>query len=240
MSETTFESSRLSESTYPGRGIVIGGTPDGAGILQVYWIMGRSPSSRNRVFVRDGDTVRTDTVDKEMEVDPLTLYAPIRVTGRKHVVTNGDQTDTIVDFAERGESFAAALSTRTFEPDAPNYTPRISGLVDLDDRIHAYELSVIRPLPGAGGEAAACQRSHFSYGFAMRGVGHCVTTYVDDGSPLPPFTGEPFPVELKDDPEEAARVFWDLLNEENRVALVAKRIEGATGESTLVIANRFG
>ena len=150
---------RLKNATYPGRGIVIGQTPDGTCMVQIYWIMGRSPSSRNRVFVREGDAVKTDTVDKSQDVDPLTLYYPIKVLGDAHIVTNGDQTDTIVHTLQNGGSFESALKTRTYEPDAPNFTPRISGLTDLSAP-QAYRLSVLKTV---GGDARYCSRQFFDY-----------------------------------------------------------------------------
>ena len=225
---------RLKSATYPGRGIAIGQTPDGAHMVQVYWIMGRSPSSRNRVFVQEGDAVKTDTVDKSQEVDPLTMYYPVKIEGNAHIVTNGDQTDTIVDALQNGGSFESALRTRTFEPDGPNFTPRISGIIDHGDA-QAYRLAVLKTV---GGDERYCSRQFFDYESAIPGVGHCMTTYVDDGSPLPSFEGEPFAVELSNGLQETADVFWNLLDEDNRVSMLVKFIGSET--SNLVIVNKYG
>lgn len=224
---------RLKNATYPGRGIAIGQTPDGAHMVQVYWIMGRSPSSRNRVFVQVDDAVKTDTVDKSQEVDPLTMYYPVKIEGGAHIVTNGDQTDTIADALRSGRSFESALMTRTFEPDGPNFTPRISGVVDCNDS-QAYRLAVLKTLDG---DERYCSRQFFNYETAIPGVGHCITTYVDDGSPLPSFSGEPFVVELTKDLRENVDIFWDLLDEDNRVSMLVKFIGSETSE--LVIVNKY-
>ena len=225
---------RLKNATYPGRGIAIGQTPDGAAMVQIYWIMGRSASSRNRVFVRAGDAVKTDAIDKSQAIDPLTAYHPIAVWRDAHVVTNGDQTDTIVHALQNGGSFESALRTRTFEPDAPHFTPRISGLVKWGDA-HAYRLAILKTV---NGDARYCSRQFFDYETAIPGVGHCITTYVDDGTPLPSFEGEPFAVNLFDDMRQTADVFWDLLNRDNRVSLLVKFIRPDTFD--LVIVNKYG
>ncbi len=225
---------RLKNATYPGRGIVIGQTPDRVHLVQIYWIMGRSPSSRNRVLVREGDAVKTDTVDQSQAIDPLTVYYPIKVWGDAHIATNGDQTDTIVHALQTGGSFESALRTRAFEPDAPNFTPRISGLVNLGDS-QAYRLSILKAIDG---DARYCSRQFFDYETAIPGVGHCITTYIDDGSPLPSFEGEPFTVDLFDDIQQTADVFWDLLDKDNRVSLLVKFIRSET--SDLAIVNKYG
>lgn len=224
---------RLKNATYPGRGIVIGQTPDGEHLIQIYWIMGRSPSSRNRVFVREGDFVKTDTVDKSQEKDPLTMYYPVKVHGNIHIVTNGDQTDTIADALREGASFESALMTRTFEPDGPNFTPRISGIIDQDDS-QAYRLAILKTV---GGDEGYCSRQFFDYETAVSGVGHCITTYVDDGSPLPSFEGEPFAVELFDDIRQTADVFWDLMDVGNRVSMLVKFI--GMDKSEVIIVNKY-
>ena len=225
---------RLKSATYPGRGIVIGQTPDEGHLVQIYWIMGRSPTSRNRVFVQEGEFVKTDTVDKSQEVDPLTLYYPAKVHGNTHIVTNGDQTDTIFDALQDGGSFESALGTRTFEPDGPNFTPRISGVVDLADA-RAYRLAIMKTV---GRDERYCSRQFFDYETAVPGVGHCLTTYVDDGSPLPSFEGEPFAVELFDDIQWTADVFWDLMDVDNRVSMLVKFI--GVDRSELIIVNKYG
>lgn len=227
---------RLAKSRYPGRGIVIGQTPDAAHMVQVYWIMGRSPSSRNRIFVADGESVRTDTVDKSQWVDPLTMYYPSRIIRGVHVVTNGDQTETICEAIDRGGSFESALQTRQFEPDAPNFTPRISGVVALDSA-HAYQLAILKAMNGDGRH---CVRMYFDYEAALPGMGHCLTTYIDDGQPLPSFEGEPFAVRLFDDLEETAHAYWALLNTDNRVSLLVKFIDMQSGTAQIRIVNKFG
>ncbi|MDA0709203.1 MAG: inosine monophosphate cyclohydrolase [bacterium] len=225
---------RLKKSSYPGRGIAIGLTPGGRHFVQVYWIMGRSPSSRNRVFVQEGNFVKTDTVDKTQKVDPLTLYYPVKVLGTSHIVSNGDQTDTLLDTIKVGGSFESALMTRTFEPDAPNFTPRISGIVDLSDEV-AYRLSVLKTVSGEG----ACTRQFFTYDRAIPGAAHCVTTYVDDGNPLPSFEGEPFAVPVWDGLRETADAYWQLLNPENRVSMLIKFIDRDSGRSESILVNKF-
>lgn len=228
--------SRLAKSRYPGRGIVVGQTPDAASMVQVYWIMGRSSSSRNRIFVAEGDAVKTDTVDKSQSVDPLTMYFPVRMAGGGHVVTNGDQTDTICQTLADGGTFEAALQTRKFEPDAPNFTPRISGIVDLHSA-HAYQLAILKTVHG---DEHFSTRHFFNYETALPGLGHCLTTYVDDGSPLPSFEGEPFLVELFDNLEQTVDVYWSLLNEDNRVSMLVKFIDRESGNSRILIMNKFG
>ncbi len=230
-----FELDRLKGSTYPGRGIVIGLTPNGEHFTQIYWIMGRSSSSRNRVFLHEGSAVVTAPVDKSQEVDPLTLYYPVKVIGDRHIVTNGDQTDTILESLEQGGSFESALETRTFEPDGPIFTPRISGITDLDDS-YAYKLSVLKTVdhnPEFG------VRQYFSYEAGIRGVGHCITTYLDDGDPPPSFSGEPFCVKLFDDLDQNLESFWEILNQANKVSMLVKFIHAQSGESHLRIINQY-
>ena len=228
----------LRDNAYPGRGIVIGQTPDAARLAQVYWIMGRSENSRNRVFVREGDIVRTKAQDEAKVRDPsLVIYNCVRSFGRCHIVSNGDQTDTLFEAVQSGGSFETALFTRTFEPDAPNYTPRIAGLVDLDDGRHAYKLAILKAV---GNDPAHAVRHFFHYETAMPGVGHCVTTYSGDGSPLPAFEGEPYVVEVLDDAAALADLYWDVLNEDNKISLLAKTIEVNTGAVDVRIINKHG
>lgn len=234
--ELTPRTSILRESVYPGRGIIIGQTPDARAFVQVYWIMGRSVTSRNRVFLTEGDFVKTDTVDKSQKADPLTLYYPAKSLNGRHIITNGDQTDTIYDAVQGDGSFESALDTRTFEPDAPNYTPRISGIVDLNDPDYAYKLCVIKSIAN---NPDYCTRQFFGYAQAVPGLGHCITTYPDDGNPLPSFAGEPFPVELFDDLTGTAQYYWDILNEDNRVSLMAKSIDVSTGATQQEIVNKY-
>lgn len=226
----------IEKSAYPGRGIAIGMTPDANHMVQVYWIMGRSPSSRNRVFVEEPDGVRTDTVDKSAPVDPLTMYYPVRAIGNCHIVTNGDQTDTIYVAVQLGSTFESALNTRTFEPDQPNYTPRISGVVDLDSKVSAYQLAVLKAIDH---NPKYCTRHFFNYEAAIPGIGHCITTYPDDGSPLPSFAGEPLPVPMVNGLEATRDLYWNALNQDNRVSLLVKFIHTGSRESQLTIVNKY-
>jgi len=221
----------MRDAVYPGRGIVIGQTPDGTHLVQIYWIMGRSPSSRNRVFVQEDRFVKTDTVDKTQKIDPLTMYYPIKMIGDCHIVTNGDQTDTIYEAIQGGGSFETALYTRTFEPDAPNYTPRISGLVDLNDPVHAYRLAILKTVAS---NPDHCVRQFFNFETAVCGTGHCITTYRDDGDPLPSFIGEPFCVEMFDSLDQTVDYYWDVLNEDNKVSMLVKFISPERSEIRIV------
>jgi hypothetical protein len=226
----------LAENVYPGRGIVIGQTPDGSRMVQVYWIMGRSENSRNRVFVAEGETVRTAPFDESRVKDPaLIIYNCTRVAGKAHIVTNGDQTDTIFDALGKGGSFESALDTREFEPDEPNYTPRISGVVDLADRLCAYRLGILKTV---GNDPARPARQYFSYGRAIPGAGHFIATYSGDGNPLPSFAGEPRLVEIPGDIDAAAGLYWKSLNADNRVSLLVKFIDPAGGPGALRIVNK--
>ena len=227
----------LRNSQYPGRGIVIGRTPDARHFVQVYWIMGRSAGSRNRVFVADNETVRTRAFDESVLENPsLVVYRPIRVLNACHIVSNGDHTDTICDAIQDGGSFESALNTRTFEPDPPIFTPRIAGIVDLDDSGAVYRIGILKAL-ARNGESAS--RQYFSYETAIPGIGHCITTYTDDGDPPPAFFGEPYAVELHDGIETNRDFFWNLLDEANRVSLLVKFIDVASGNTNLRIVNKY-
>lgn len=227
----------LRDSRYPGRGIVIGRTPDGRHFVQVYWIMGRSAGSRNRVFVTEGQTVRTRAFDESALENPsLVVYRPVRVLNACHIVSNGDHTDTIFDALHRGGTFESALNTRTFEPDPPIFTPRIAGIVDLDDAGAAYRIAILKAIAGSGGSAS---RQYFSYETAIPGIGHCITTYRDDGDPPPAFAGEPFAVELHNGIETTRDFYWSLLDEANRVSLLVKFIDMASGNTNLRIVNKY-
>ncbi len=233
----TSEMTRIRNATYPGRGIVIGQTPDESRVLQVYWIMGRSEGSRNRIFIHEGDTVRTWAFDESKVTDlSLVVYHPIRIHGSCHIVTNGDQTDTIVEHLARGDTFESALDTRSFEPDPPILTPRISGIVDLDDDDVAYRLAVLKTV---GKSADHPARHYFAYDRFLPGYGHCITTYDDDGDPVLSFSGEPYLVDLANDPAETAQTFWNALNENNRVSLLVKSIR-ADGSSEITVINKHG
>ncbi len=226
----------LEANEYPGRGIVIGQTPDAGRLMQVYWIMGRSENSRNRVFLCEGDVVRTHPYDESKVDDPsLIIYNCVRICGTAHVVTNGDQTDTICDALEGDGTFESALCTRTFEPDAPNFTPRISGVADLADDLHAYKLAILKAIENDGGH---CTRQFFNYETPIPGVGHCVTTYAGNGSPLPAFVGEPYMVRILDDVQATADMYWEHLNEDNKISLLVKAIDSASGETEAVVINK--
>jgi len=224
----------LGDNPYPGRGIILGRSADGARSVVVYFIMGRSVNSRNRVFERTGDGIRTKAHDPAKMTDPsLVIYAPVRLYKGRLIVTNGDQTDTIRDHFEHGSDFRSALLTREFEPDAPNYTPRISGLVEPDG---SYSLSILKT---AGGDPTCCCRYLYEYPVAIPGLGHFLSTYKTDGDPLPSFEGEPIAVNIALDNgiEVFARSIWDALNDENKVSLYARATELATGESLEIIIN---
>ena len=224
----------LRGNPYPGRGIVLGRSPDGNKAVIAYFIMGRSENSRNRVFVETPDGIRTQAHDPSKMTDPsLIIYAPVRVFGSATVVTNGDQTDTIREGLAAGRSFAEALRTRTFEPDRPNYTPRISGLVDKDG---GYTLSILK---SADGNPASCRRYFFEYGDPLAGQGHYIHTYMGDGDPLPSFEGEPEQVAITaKNPRELADLMWASLNEENKVSLFVRYIDLMTGSWESVIINK--
>jgi IMP cyclohydrolase len=226
----------LRENAYPGRGIVIGTTPDETQYVQLYWIMGRSANSRNRIFVEEDGLVRTAPYDESKVEDPsLIIYNCTREFARCFVVSNGDQTDTVAEAMQAGRSFEDALFTRTFEPDAPNYTPRIAGVVNMDDPFHAYKLGIVKAVRNEGDY---CVRHIFNYETPIPGVGHCVTTYAGDGDPLPEFKGEPPMMELRDDLDELAEFYWDCLNDDNKVSLLAKFIEVETGQTRTRIINK--
>lgn len=228
---------RLQANSYPGRGIIIGLTPDGTRLVQVYWIMGRSENSRNRVFIKeDNGFVRTEAKDPAKLSDPsLIIYYPAKQSGGVHIITNGDQTDTIYDAITAGGTFESALATRTYEPDEPNYTPRISGLVDTRDPQFAYKLSILKT---NSGDPAQTLRHFYTYEKAVAGYGHLIHTYEADGNPLPSFTGEPVLVPLQDDADATGRYYWELLNEENKISLLVKTIRLDNGESEITIFNK--
>jgi len=226
----------LRSNPYPGRGIVIGQSPDGRHFVQVYWIMGRSENSRNRVFVQEGDVVRTASYDAARVKDPtLIIYNVARVSGRAHIVSNGDHTDTIFEALAQGKTFEQALYTRTYEPDAPNYTARIAGIVSLDDPVHAYQLAIIKTI---GGNPNLPMRSVYGYARGIPGAGHYIATYSGDGNPLPCFEGEPRLVEIRNDAEATLDLYWAALNPENKVALMVKFIAVGTGVSFIRIVNK--
>ncbi|HEX2954429.1 MAG TPA: IMP cyclohydrolase [Bacillota bacterium] len=227
---------RLKENPYPGRGIIQGMTPDEQHMVQVYWIMGRSENSRNRVFVEENGFVKTKLWDESKVSDPsLIIYYPARHIQKAHIITNGDQTDTIFNAVREGKSFEAALDTRTFEPDAPNFTPRISGIIDLADQQYAYRLSILKSFHN---DSEYTQRHNFLYERPIPGAGHCIHTYAGDGNPLPSFAGEPYVLPLLNDPAETADLYWRTLNTENKVSLLVKFIDHKSGQAKLVIVNK--
>jgi len=224
----------LQSNPYPGRGIVLGRSADDTKAVIAYFIMGRSENSRNRVFVETPDGIRTQAFDPSKMTDPsLIIYNPVRVFGASTIVTNGDQTDTIREGLAAGKTFSQALHTRTFEPDEPNYTPRISGLVKKDGD---YVLSILK---SADGDPASCRRYFYAYEKPLAGQGHFIHTYMGDGNPLPSFEGEPEQIAITSEtPEEFAQLIWNSLNEENKVSLFVRYIDIMTGNWETVILNK--
>ena len=226
----------LSSTTYPGRGIVIGRTKDGKKAVTAYFIMGRSENSRNRVFVEDGEGIRTQAFDPSKLEDPsLIIYAPVRVLGNKTIVTNGDQTDTVYDLMNEGQTFEQSLTTREFEPDGPNYTPRISGIVECENGKMNYAMSILK---SNNGNPDACNRYTFAYENAVAGEGHFIHTYMHDGNPLPSFEGEPKKIEIPDSLDEFAATLWENLNPDNKVSLFVRYIDIETGKYESKIINK--
>lgn len=228
----------LKGNAYPGRGIVIGRTPDGKRAVAAYFIMGRSENSRNRVFVEEGDGIRTQAFDPEKLSDPsLIIYAPVRVLGNKTIVTNGDQTDTIYDGMDRQMTFEQSLRSREFEPDGPNYTPRISGILHIVNGKYSYAMSILK---SNNGSPDSCSRFTFAYEAPAAGEGHFIHTYMHDGNPLPSFEGEPKLVGILDDMGAFTDLLWDSLDADNKVSLFVRYIDIATGayETRIVNKNR--
>lgn len=232
MAENIFE--LLKNNSYPGRGILIGKNETGTSVYVVYFIMGRSSNSRNRVFTYTGDGIRTEAYDPALMEDPsLIIYHPVRRVGDLLVVTNGDQTDTIRDSLERGGDFRQALNTREFEPDGPNYTPRISGVVFAHG---AYNLSILK---SADGDPDCCCRYFFEYDKPLAGRGHFISTYMGDGKPLPSFRGEPITVSVTGSLDDYAHGVWNALNEDNKVSLYACELNLAEGTAEQLIINKY-
>ncbi|MCR5271464.1 MAG: IMP cyclohydrolase [Lachnospiraceae bacterium] len=226
----------LSQNTYPGRGIVIGKTPDGKKAVTAYFIMGRSSNSRNRVFVTEGEGIRTEAFDPSKLEDPsLIIYAPVRVLGNKTIVTNGDQTDTIYEGMDKQMTFEQSLRCREFEPDAPNYTPRISGIMHIENGTYNYAMSILK---SNNGNPDACNRYTFAYSNPVAGEGHFIHTYMGDGNPLPSFEGEPTLVDVGNDIDEFTKLVWDNLNEDNKVSLFVRFINIADGTYETRIVNK--
>ncbi len=229
-------SEELKKNAYPGRGIVVGRSADGSKAVTAYFIMGRSENSRNRVFVADGEGIRTQAYDESKMEDPsLIIYAPVRVLKHHTIVTNGDQTDTIYEKMSRDESFEESLRSREFEPDAPNYTPRISAVMNVKNGSYDYMMSILK---SNNGDPSECLRFTYSYSAPKAGEGHFIHTYMGDGNPLPSFEGEPEPVELDGDIDTFTQNVWESLNADNKVSLFVRYIDIATGEYETRIVNK--
>ena len=226
----------LKNNEYAGRGIIIGTSPDGKSAVCAYFIMGRSENSRNRVFVRDGEKLKTEPFDASKVSDPsLIIYNAVRKSENNLIVTNGDQTDTVYNLMGKGKGFYEALKTREFEPDAPNFTPRISGILYLKNGFN-YEMSILKSIDENGTD---CCRYVFSYP-SVAGLGHFIHTYNCNGDPLPTFTGEPHRIDIKNDIEEFANEIWENLNGENKISLYVRYTDIETGKYTDKIINKNG
>lgn len=226
----------LGSNAYPGRGIVIGKSPDGTKAVIAYFIMGRSSNSRNRVFVEDGGGIRTEAFDPSKLEDPsLIIYAPVRVLGNKTIVTNGDQTDTIYKGMDTQLTFEQSLRSREFEPDGPNYTPRISGILHMEDGCFNYAMSILK---SSDGRPDSCSRYIFAYENPVAGEGHFIHTYMHDGSPLPSFEGEPKRVKIDGSLQEFGDMVWNSLDKENKVSLFVRFVDLGTGKYESKIYNK--
>ena len=226
----------LRENSYPGRGIILGKSPDGTKAAAAYFIMGRSENSRNRIFVEDGEGIRTQAFDPSKLTDPsLIIYAPVRVLGNKTIVTNGDQTDTIYEGMDRQLTFEQSLRSREFEPDGPNYTPRISGIMHIEDGTYNYAMSILKSSDGC---PDSCHRFTFAYENPKAGEGHFIHTYQCDGNPLPSYEGEPKRIQIPDDIDAFTELLWNSLNEDNKVSLFVRYIDIKTGTYETRIVNK--
>lgn len=226
----------LQSNSYPGRGIIIGKSADGSKAVTAYFIMGRSENSRNRVFVEEGEGIRTQAFDESKLTDPsLIIYAPVRVLGNKTIVTNGDQTDTIYEGMDRQMTFEQSLRSREFEPDGPNYTPRISGIMHIENGKYNYAMSILK---SNNGNPDACNRYTFAYQNPVAGEAHFIHTYMGDGNPLPSFEGEPKLVDLEGDIDTFTNLVWENLNADNKVSLFIRYIEIETGKYETRIVNK--
>lgn len=225
----------IGENSYPGRGILLGRSVDGRSAVIAYFIMGRSANSRNRIFLANGEGLRTQAFDISKMVNPsLIIYSPVRVLSDMTIVTNGDQTDTVYDFLSHGKTFEEALRTRTFEPDRPNFTPRISGLVETGGRF-CYRLSILK---SGDLEGKSVQRFFYEYDAPANGEGRLIQTYLGDGNPLPPFEGEPVHIAVEGTIEEFSNRLWTNLNPENKVSLFVRFINLESGLSDTRIFNK--
>ena len=226
----------LKNNSYPGRGIIIGKSADGNNAVTAYFIMGRSVNSRNRVFTETPDGIKTEAADPSKLTDPhLIIYSPVRVLGNKTIVTNGDQTDTIYELMDNQQTFEQALRTRLYEDDAPNYTPRISGIMHVGNGEYNYAMNIIK---SADGNPDCAERFTFTYTNPLNGVGHFIHTYMGDGDPLPSFEGEPEKIEIPNDIDAFTNDLWNALNEDNKVSLFVRFIDIATGKYESRIINK--
>ena len=226
----------LKNNEYPGRGIVIGRSEDGRYAVTAYFIMGRSANSRNRVFVTEGEGIRTQAFDPSKLEDPsLIIYAPVRVLDNYTIVTNGDQTDTVYEGLSKGLTFEQSLRSREFEPDGPNYTPRISGLLHIEDGACDFSLSILKSNQG---DPSCCNRYTYTYDKPAAGQGRFIHTYMHDGNPLPSFEGEPKTVKLEGGIDSFAEMLWNSLNPDNKVSLFVRYIDIATGSYETRIVNK--
>ena len=229
-------SEELKSNAYPGRGIVLGKTPDGKKAVAAYFIMGRSSNSRNRVFVEDGEGIRTQAFDPSKMEDPsLIIYAPVRVLGNKTIVTNGDQTDTIYEGMDKQMTFEQSLRSREFEPDGPNYTPRISGIMHIENGHYNYAMSILK---SNNGDPKSCCRFTYAYENPVDGEGRFIHTYMHDGDPLPSFEGEPKVVGISGDIDAFTKEVWESLNEDNKVSLFVRFIDIETEKYETRIVNK--
>ena len=230
-------SQELAGNPYPGRGIVVGRSEDGRYAAAAYFIMGRSANSRNRIFVADGEGIRTQAYDASKMKDPsLIIYAPVRVLGTNTIITNGDQTDTIYQGLMDGKTFGESLKVRTFEPDAPNYTPRISAILDIRGGDYSYKMHIIK---SGDGDPASSRHFTFSYESPKAGEGHFIHTYMSDGNPLPSFEGEPERVDLSGGIDAFTDLVWENLNADNKVSLFVRYIDIQTGTYETRIVNKL-
>ena len=225
----------LENNVYPGRGIIIGKTPDGSKAVTAYFIMGRSENSRNRIFTEKNGEVFTEPFDASKVQDPsLIIYAAIRSLDNQLIVTNGDQTDTVYDGLKAGKTFSEALESRCFEPDAPNFTPRISGILTFADGGFTYQMSILK---SADAEGSDCNRYTFSYA-PKNGLGHFLHTYVCDGNPIPTFQGEPERIAVADDIDEMTDRLWNALNKDNKISLYVRYVDLKSGKAENRLINK--
>lgn len=232
--ETTGMASAVKDNSYVGRGVVLGKSKDGEKAVSAYFIMGRSENSRNRIFLEEGENVMIKPFDESKVEDPsLIIYYPMRKHEDKLIVTNGDQTDTIYEFVKEGKTFEEALDTRCFEPDGPNWTPRISGMFTFGEKL-TYKMSILK---SADAKGTACSRYYFHYE-ALDGVGHFIHTYMQDGNPLPTFLGEPERIEIPDDIDAFTKEIWENLDENNKISLYVRYVDLKTGAAENRMINK--